>query len=171
MRRRSLGARNLVAITFAAAVSCAQVFGLGDFEDAPHGAAGEAGNGPDDGGANGTGGRANGGASGTGGTSGTSGSGVGGDLGGAGAGEAGSGGQGGNAGTSSGSGGEGGLSDPGDHCRWNCDGAECVIEAEDADSDGYGSTECTTAPGTDCDDTTDTINPDAIRFTSDIETI
>jgi hypothetical protein len=171
MRRRSLEDLKVVGITFALSVSCSQVLGLGDFEDEkPQGEAGEAGTGPDDGGANGNGGNGMGGSSG----SGTSGSGVGGDLGGTDAGGAGSGGrggQGGNAGTTSGSGGEGGLPDPGDGCRWNCDGAECVIEAEDADSDGYGSSDCTSAPGTDCDDTDEAISPDAIRFTSDIEAI
>lgn len=169
MRRGSFGQLKVVGITLAVSVSCAQVLGLGDFEDAPsNGAAGEAGDGPNDGGANATGGRSNGG---------TGGSGVGGGVGGTAAGEAGGGGlggtgaTGGNAGTTSGSGGEGGLPDPGDHCRWNCDSGECVIVAEDADSDGYGSTECMSMPGTDCDDTDDAINPDAIRFTSDIEAI
>ncbi len=165
MGRRSFGDPKVIGITLAVSVSCAQVLGLGDFEDAPPGGhAGEAGNGPGDAGATSTGGRASGG----------TGSGVGGDVGGTDVGGAGNGtggGQGGNAGTTSGSGGEGGLPDPGDHCRWNCDGAECVIEAEDADMDGYGSSECTSTPGTDCDDTDDAISPDAIRFTSDIEAI
>ncbi|HEX6764724.1 MAG TPA: hypothetical protein VF103_04585, partial [Polyangiaceae bacterium] len=66
MKPRALRNLPAIAITVALSASCAQVLGLGDFEDAPaHGKGGEAGTGPDDGGSNGTGGKASGGSSGS----------------------------------------------------------------------------------------------------------
>jgi hypothetical protein len=52
-----------------------------------------------------------------------------------------------------------------DHCVATCtegaEGAECGVEAADADEDGHGDPECAEAPGDDCDDTLDTVNPSA----------
>ena len=51
------------------------------------------------------------------------------------------------------------------HCDVACtegpSGAECGVTARDADQDGYGDEACDAAPGGDCDDTWDAINPGA----------